>query len=55
MLYLYVLTDVWTERKKVKRSITPFIIIFNAVVVITVEHSSHESNRYRTDHESSQQ
>jgi len=39
----------------VKRSITQFIIIFNTVVVITIEHSSHEPNRYRTDHESSQQ
>ena len=38
-----------------KRSITQFIIIFNTVVVITIEHSSHEPNRYRTDHESSQQ
>ena len=30
--------DVWTERKKVERSITQFIIIFNTVVIITIKH-----------------
>ena len=53
MLCLYVSMDVWMEQKKVKTSITKFRIIFNTVIVITVEHSSHEPNR--TDHESSQQ
>jgi len=41
--------------KKVKRSIIQFIIFSKIVVVITVEHSSHEPNLYRTDRESSQQ
>jgi len=39
-----------------KNLFSQFIIIFNnTIVIITIEHSSYESNRYRTDHESSQQ
>ena len=53
MLCLYVPMNVWTERKKMKRSITQFIIIFNTVVVIWLNTAAMNQTGTDTDHESS--